>query len=68
MQSMSITMTENTILKLKINLKLEFRRYSSTEGLDSDKKETICTEEKSRKDRFQENEEDRGLELLRYDS
>lgn len=38
MQNMSRTMTENTILNLKINLKLEFRRYSSTERLDSDKK------------------------------
>lgn len=38
MQNMSITMTENTILNLKINLKLGFRRYSSTERLDSDKK------------------------------
>lgn len=61
MQNMSRTITGNTILNLKINLKLEFRRYSSTERLDSDKKQTICTEEKSRKDSFQENEEDGDL-------
>lgn len=60
--------TEDTILNLKINFTLEFRRQSSTERLDSDKKETICTEEKRRKDSFQKNEEDSGCELLHYDS